>query len=63
MGFPVVDPSLSADWVSKLKLPKTPPTNMIISILEKAPPKDVDLARKWFEILAGHMTGAFTIYE
>lgn len=59
MGFSVVDSSLPADWVTKLKLPKTPPVTAIISVLERTPPKDLDTARKWFELLAGRLSGTF----
>jgi Protein of unknown function (DUF3684) len=59
MGFSVVGSSLPADWVIKLKLPKTPPASAIISVLEVSPPKDLDIARKWFELLAGLLSGMF----
>jgi Protein of unknown function (DUF3684) len=57
MGFSVVDSSLPADWVTKLKLPGSPPASLIIAILEKTPPKDSVIARTWFELLAGHLSG------
>ena len=63
MGFSVVDSRLPADWVTKLRLLKSPPTGMIVPILEGTPPKDLDIARKWFELLAGHVSGTFAIKD
>lgn len=57
MGFSVVDSRLPAEWVTKLRLLKSPPSNMIIPILEAGPPTDLETAQKWFELLAGHMSG------
>lgn len=57
MGFAVIDPNLAADSVVKLKLPRSPPTNMLLSVLETSPTRDLATARKWFEFLATRLAG------
>ncbi|KAG1888113.1 hypothetical protein F4604DRAFT_1715581 [Suillus subluteus] len=41
--------------VSKLGLKEHPPATRIVALLEKTPPQDKNVARRWFEILAGHV--------
>jgi len=57
MGFSVVDPQLPQDWVTKLKLKPHPPVRMILLVLKGTPPKDTVTARKWFDLLAGRLSG------
>ncbi|KAF8513724.1 hypothetical protein BU17DRAFT_95084 [Hysterangium stoloniferum] len=56
MGFSAVHTSLPAYWATTLKLPKTPPVNMILPILKDKMPRDLLLARKWFELLSGRLS-------
>ncbi|KAF8581823.1 hypothetical protein K439DRAFT_1513339 [Ramaria rubella] len=56
MGFSVIDTTLPAEWASKLRLLKSPPTSMIIPLLHETPPKNVSAARSWFQLLAGRLS-------
>ncbi len=57
LGFNVVDPSVKDVALTKLGLDRHPPTSMIVSLLEKGAPRTHDLARQWFEVLAGRIGG------
>lgn len=56
LGFPIVEPDLRDEAVTKLKIASHPPTNRLVSLLEKSPPAESD-ARAWFEILANRVGG------
>ena len=60
-GFLVVHPSIRDVATEKLKLRKYPPTSLLLPILESTPPKEITDARKWFEILAGRLSGKFSL--
>ncbi|KAL5520611.1 hypothetical protein ACEPAF_2612 [Sanghuangporus sanghuang] len=55
-GFLVVQPGIRHDARDKLKLKHYPPTSLLLPILEKSPPQDPSISRKWFEELASHIT-------
>ncbi|EJD01998.1 uncharacterized protein FOMMEDRAFT_109078 [Fomitiporia mediterranea MF3/22] len=55
-GFLVAHSDVRDDAQARLKLKQHPPLSAILPILEKSPPKDPSLARKWFETLAGRIT-------
>jgi Protein of unknown function (DUF3684) len=57
LGFNSVQAELKYDIVGKLKIPNNPPTFKLVELLEKTPPKDDETARKWFEVLAGRISG------
>jgi len=57
-GFTVVDQTLRADAVTKLKIKSHPPASLLVSILEKNPPKTEAIARQWFEVLASRISGS-----
>ncbi|KAG1726435.1 uncharacterized protein EDB91DRAFT_1263755 [Suillus paluster] len=54
-GFSVVQDTVRDVAVSKLGLKEHPPATKIVALLEKTPPQDHDVARRWFEILAGRV--------
>ncbi|GJJ14590.1 hypothetical protein Clacol_008856 [Clathrus columnatus] len=62
MGFSVIDPGIPSDWVLKLGLSPAPSVKLLIPILRTNPPRDVDLARKWFELLAGRLSDFSTAH-
>ncbi|EIW74063.1 hypothetical protein CONPUDRAFT_86046 [Coniophora puteana RWD-64-598 SS2] len=51
LGYLVAHPDVR-DAVSKLGLLDHPPTNSLVTLLQKTPPKDVETAQRWFDILA-----------
>ncbi|KAH7929282.1 hypothetical protein BV22DRAFT_1081369, partial [Leucogyrophana mollusca] len=55
LGFPVVQPAFRDVAITKLGLRTHPPSFMLVSLLEKNPPKDENAARQCFETLAGHV--------
>lgn len=55
LGFSVVHDAVRDIAVSKLGLKEHPPATRIVALLEKTPPRDQNVARQWFEILAGHV--------
>ncbi|KAG2339109.1 hypothetical protein BDR05DRAFT_1062316 [Suillus weaverae] len=55
LGFSVVEDAVRDIAVSKLGLKEHPPATRIVALLEKTPPGDQNVARRWFEILAGHV--------
>jgi len=55
LGFSVVEDTVRDIAVSKLGLKEHPPATRIVSLLEKTSPQDQNVARRWFEILAGHV--------
>ncbi|EGO00977.1 hypothetical protein SERLA73DRAFT_87350 [Serpula lacrymans var. lacrymans S7.3] len=55
-GFLVVQPHLRDGAVSKLGIKDHPPSQMLVTLLEKNAPKSEDTARKWFSTLSGHVT-------
>ncbi len=42
---------------SKLQLKNDPPTSELMTLLKRSPPGDEEIARQWFEILSGHVSG------
>lgn len=58
MGFLVIDPNIPADAIPKLKLPKSPPTSLLLPLLKQTPTRDLAIARRWFEFLAMRLSGA-----
>lgn len=57
LGFLTVHASIRDVAIDKLKLQRSPPTSMLLPLLENLPPQDPALARKWFEVLAGRLSG------
>lgn len=57
LGFSVVEDAFRDIAVSKLGLKEHPPATRIVALLEKTSPQDQNVARRWFEILAGHVAG------
>ena len=57
LGFPVLDPTLRQDAVSKLKIKEHPPTNQLVRLLEASPPATEAQAREWFEVLSRRISG------
>lgn len=55
LGFSVVEDAIREIAVSKLGLKEHPPATRVVALLEKTPPYDQNIARRWFEILAGHV--------
>ncbi|KAG1807427.1 uncharacterized protein BJ212DRAFT_1449281 [Suillus subaureus] len=55
LGFSVIEDTVRDIAVSKLGLKEHPPATRIVALLEKTPPQDQNVARRWFEILAGHV--------
>lgn len=56
LGFSIVEDAVRGVAVSKLGLNEHPPAARIVALLEKTPPQDQDVARRWFEILAAHVS-------
>ncbi|KAL6309180.1 hypothetical protein BKA93DRAFT_925530 [Sparassis latifolia] len=56
LGFMVVDPSLKGDALSKLQVQEHPPTPMLVSLLQRTPPRNEAVARQWFAILASRIS-------
>ena len=52
-----MDPTFDDTATSKLKLKHIPPTSELVALLKRSPPEDEVTARKWFEILAGRVSG------
>jgi hypothetical protein len=52
-----VDPTLQDGTASKLKLNKRPPTSELVTLLKTSPPGDEAIARQWFEVLSGRVSG------
>lgn len=57
LGFAVVDPTLHDGMARKLKVKKSPSTSNVLAVLKKSPPEDEATARRWFDILSGHVSG------
>ena len=57
LGFPVLDPDLRQDAVTKLKIKEHPPTNQLVRLLQTSPPTTEAQARKWFEVLSRRISG------
>ena len=57
LGFLIVHPNIREAAVEKLKLQSSPPVTSLVPLLESSPPKDPVIARKWFEVLAGRLSG------
>ncbi|KAG2126877.1 uncharacterized protein EDB93DRAFT_1257371 [Suillus bovinus] len=55
LGFSVVEDAVRDIAVSKLGLKEHPPATRIVALLEKTSPQDQNVARRWFEILSGHV--------
>lgn len=55
LGFPLVEPSLRADALSKLQIAKEPPTDLIMPILAQRSPQEDTLAQQWFEYLTSRI--------
>jgi hypothetical protein len=52
-----VDPQLPDGAAVKLKLKNHPPTSELVTLLERFPPGDEAIARQWFEVLSGRVSG------
>jgi hypothetical protein len=57
LGFATVDPMLPDGAAHKLGLNQRPHQLDLMTVLERSPPEDESTARKWFEILSGHVSG------
>ena len=57
LGFPILDPDLRQDAVTKLKIREHPPTNQLVNLLEMSPPTTEIQARKWFGVLSRRISG------
>ena len=57
LGLTVTAPTVTSDMARKLQLEKDPSARRIISVLQGRLAKDVAEARRWFEILAGKVSG------
>jgi hypothetical protein len=57
LGFAVVDPTLHDKMARRLKVKKSPSTSNIVTVLKRSPPEDEATARRWFDILSGHVSG------
>ena len=57
LGFAVVDPSLPDGAANKLKVNQHPPTSELVTLLERRPPGDDAMARRWFEVLSSRVPG------
>ena len=57
LDFPVLDPTLRQDAVSKLKIKEHPPTNQLVRLLETSPPATEAQAREWFGVLSRRISG------
>jgi len=59
LGFPVLDPTLRQDAVSKLKIREHPPTHQLVRLLESSPPTTEAQAREWFGVLSRRISGSY----
>lgn len=58
LGYSVVDPNLSQDAITKLRLQQHPPTSLIVIRFSGGMhPKDEQQAIRWFSILASRIPG------
>lgn len=57
LGFPVLNPTLRQDAVSKLKIKEHPPTDQLVRLLETSPPATEAQAREWFGVLSRRISG------
>ncbi|TFK75311.1 hypothetical protein BDN72DRAFT_892280 [Pluteus cervinus] len=57
LGYQVVNPSLSPDAITKLKLQQHPPASILVLKLSESQPMDEKQAATWFGILAGRISG------
>ena len=57
LGFPVLDPGLRQDAVTKLKIKEHPPTNQLVRLLQTSPPTTEAQAREWFGVLSRRISG------
>jgi hypothetical protein len=57
LGFAVADAVLPGGAALKLKLKPRPQDPDLVALLERSPPKDETMARKWFEILSDCVSG------
>ncbi|KAH9934863.1 uncharacterized protein B0H18DRAFT_1114703 [Fomitopsis serialis] len=55
LGFAIIDPSVQADALPKLKVREHPPTAALVNLLQKSPPSNDNVARDWFGVLAGRI--------
>lgn len=55
LWFSVIEDTVRDIAVSKLGLKEHPPATRIVALLEKTSPQDQNVARRWFEILAGYV--------
>ena len=62
LGFAIVDPMLPDGAADKLGLDHRPQDLDLVTLLEKSPPGDEPMARKWFEILCDCVYGRLFIY-
>ena len=57
LGFPILDPALRQDAVTKLKIKEHPPTHQLVSLLETCPPTTKAQASEWFGVLSRRISG------
>lgn len=58
LGFAVADPSIiTAENAARLRIPTDPPTESLVTALLSQVTKDVDLARRIFEVRASTQCG------
>ncbi|KAI0701855.1 hypothetical protein BC835DRAFT_1435271 [Cytidiella melzeri] len=55
MGLLVTRPSLGPDAINKLGIRDHPPTTMLVSLLERNPPENVQTARQWYGAMASRI--------
>ena len=53
-----MDPQLPDGAAVKLKLKHHPPASELVTLLERSPPGDEEIARQWFEVLSGRVPGS-----
>jgi hypothetical protein len=57
MGFAVVQPQLRSAALNILQIREEPETSLLVSVLEKSPPKDDERAREVFGLLSKRVSG------
>ncbi|EPQ50301.1 hypothetical protein GLOTRDRAFT_82416 [Gloeophyllum trabeum ATCC 11539] len=56
LGYWIVDDSLRADALTKLKIPEHPHPSALVSLLQRKPPQTEAIASEWFAVLASRIT-------
>lgn len=57
MGLLVASPSLLSEDIAKLGIRDHPPTKTMVDVICNTPPENEEVAKQWFSLLAGHVTG------